>query len=525
MVRRALRARDSTLPAARTATVPAPVGGRNTRDDLAAMPETDAEILDNWFPEGSYVRPRRGVNNHKGVLPGQIESILSYANGATLKLFAACSGTMQDITTAGTTASNSTATSMTGLTNNRWQYVNFGAAGVNVLACVNGADAPRQYDGATWAAMTFASTSIGTATSSQFIGVMEHKQRLFFIQDDTLKFWYMGNTNSYSGTVTSFDLSSLMQMGGELMCLGSWTRDGGAGMDDYAVFVSDRGEAAVFAGTDPGNSSNWTLEGVYRIPAPLSRRSMQKLGGDLLILTELGVLPFSMALSGREPQALLTDKIRDTVADDVSVYRANFGWELKFFPAGHQLFINVPVTAGAYQKQHVMNTGTGAWGSYGEIASRIEANCWEVHNNQLLYGGNTFVRRAETGTNDYGADIQCELKQASSHFGLPGQLKKFNLMRCHMRSDGELPFAFGLNIDFSDVPPSSIPTPTAISWPEWDVATWDDFYWGDNPRPVGTWQAANGLGTYAALRIKGAVNSETIQFIATDYVYEPAGLF
>jgi hypothetical protein len=315
-----------------------------------------------------------------------------------------------------------------------------------------------------------------------------------------------------------------MDLGGQLLCIGSWTRDGGSGMDDLAVFLSDKGQAAVFSGTNPGNSSNWSLQGVYRMPAPLSRRSLQKLGGDLLVLTEAGVLPFSIVLSGIEPQALLTDKIRNIINEDVSSYRANYGWELKYYPAGHKLFLNVPTSEGNRQKQHVMNTNTGAWCSYGEIASRWEANCFEVHDNKLFFGGSTVIRRCETGTNDYGTDVQLELKQASSHFGRPGQLKHFKMMRPHMLSDGELPFSFGLNIDFNDDPPSSIPTPTAIAWPEWDIATWDDYFWGDNPRPISTRQAANGLGTYAALRVKGSINSETIRFYATDYIYEPGGL-
>lgn len=532
-MRRALKFRDGRFASGQTATLPAPVGGRNARDALSAMPKTDAEILDNWFPEATDVRPRPGTNNHVGGLPGQIESIFSYANGNTLKLFAAVSGTFQDISGSATTASNTTATGMTGFTNDRWQGVNFGAGGTNVFIACNGADPPKRYDTSNGWQLQYFTSGCGTATSSEFIDVMEHKERLFFARKDKLEFWYMDNTLDFSGSIQSFPLNAMMPMGGYIMAMGTWTRDGGAGMDDLAVFISNRGEAAVFSGTDPGNSSAWSKVGVFRMPAPLSRRSLEKMGGDLLVLTEAGVLPFSVVLSGIEPQALLTDKanlfltdkIRRAINDDVAVYRNNYGWEIKFFPAGHKLFVNVPVSTGSLQKQHVMNTDTKAWCTYGEFESRLEANCFAIHDNKIYYGGSTYVRRAEYGTSDYGADIQVDLKQAPTHFGYPGRLKKMNLMRPHVLSDGELPLAFGMNMDFNNDPPSSVPTPTAISWPEWDIATWDDYYWGDGPRPFSTRQTANGIGTYAQLRVKGNVNSETIRLIATDFAFQVGGQF
>ena len=46
--------------AAMTVTVPAPVGGLNTRDSLNLMPATDAVRLDNWNPGISALSVREG---------------------------------------------------------------------------------------------------------------------------------------------------------------------------------------------------------------------------------------------------------------------------------------------------------------------------------------------------------------------------------------------------------------------------------------------------------------------------------
>jgi hypothetical protein len=47
---------------ATTASVPAPIGGWNARDSLAAMAPTDAVQLVNWYPTPTDVTMRSGYN-------------------------------------------------------------------------------------------------------------------------------------------------------------------------------------------------------------------------------------------------------------------------------------------------------------------------------------------------------------------------------------------------------------------------------------------------------------------------------
>jgi len=517
-VRTALNPKSATTDRVFASTTPAPIGGWNARDALAAMPIEDAEIMDNWFPMATDVRPRPGSDTYCSGLPGQIESILPYNGGTRLKILVASGGAIYNATTVssnGTIPAGSTIAS--GFSNSRFQAVNFGTAGGQFMMAVNGVDARQIYDGTNWYAATISSsvTTIGTVTN-----LSVYQRRLFYTQSGSLSFAFHHQVNAIGGTIDTFPLASLCRLGGELVAIDTWTRDGGDGMDDYCAFFTSRGEVVVYAGTDPASASSWGLQGVYRIPEPLGKRCTVKFGADLLVLTRSGLLPMSAVLAGQAPQSFVTDKIRNKLTDAVSIYGSYFGWEVKYYPAGPWIVINVPVSEGAYQQQFVMNTQTGAWCRF----LSLNANCFEVYNNNLYFGANTKLIQANVGTNDDGADIQIDVKQAASVYGVPGRLKHFKMFRPIISSDSDLAIAFGINVDFGSLPPDNVPTAVPVDFAVWDVATWDDYYWSGDPSPVGTWQSSGVLGTYGQVRLKGAVNTETIRWMATDLAIEPGGI-
>src|SRR5574337_1259297 len=73
----------------RTASIPAPTGGWNKRDNIADMPETDAVIFRNYFPTASDVMLRLGVENWVLGFSGQVESLMGYQSATASKLFCA----------------------------------------------------------------------------------------------------------------------------------------------------------------------------------------------------------------------------------------------------------------------------------------------------------------------------------------------------------------------------------------------------------------------------------------------------
>src|SRR6185312_16356173 len=112
------------IPASRrqislTATVPAPTGGWNARDPLAAMPPTDAVIMINTFPRTGDVITRNGNVNWVTGMTGPVETLMEYDGGlANPKLFAAANHVFYDVSIAGTVG----VSVASGFTNNRWQY-------------------------------------------------------------------------------------------------------------------------------------------------------------------------------------------------------------------------------------------------------------------------------------------------------------------------------------------------------------------------------------------------------------------
>jgi len=308
------------------ASLPAPVGGWNARDSLANMAPTDAVTLNNLFPGVSSVSLRGGYKKHATGMTGQIESLLVYNAGTNDKMYAVVGGNIYEVTTAGAVG----AAKVTGLSNSRWEFTNITTSGGGYLYAANGVDKPRLFDGTTWTAIDGSSTpAITGVTTTSLIQPTLFKNRMWFIQKDTLKAWYLP-TASVGGAAQVLDLSSVAHLGGTLIAMASWTIDAGYGVDDNLVFVTDQGEIIVYRGTDPSSASTWALIGVWIIGAPISRRCVQKYGGDLLILTLDGLIPFASALqsSRLDPQVALSDKIQGAFAAAARQYKTNFGWGL-----------------------------------------------------------------------------------------------------------------------------------------------------------------------------------------------------
>jgi hypothetical protein len=82
-MRQALRPSPQKQAVARDAIVPVPVGGLNARDALDSMPPTDALVLDNWFPETSYLRLRRGFSTWVTGFSAAVETLMEWDGPAS----------------------------------------------------------------------------------------------------------------------------------------------------------------------------------------------------------------------------------------------------------------------------------------------------------------------------------------------------------------------------------------------------------------------------------------------------------
>lgn len=500
MLNRAQRRQLAGQSKAQPVSVPAPIGGWNTRDALDAMTPTDATVLDNWYPTTGKVTLRKGYSSHAtGVGAGNVDFVAQYHAGSRHKLLAASATNVYDASSSGA------ATSLkSGFTNGQWQHVNFNG----YLIMVNGDDTPQQYDGSSLTDSTITATDV---TVSSLNGIAVFKNRLYLWKTGGQDFWYLG-VNAITGTLTKFPLSRVGQFGGNLVAVATWTLDGGNGIDDYAVFVMSSGEVIVYSGTDPGDANAWSLVGVYHIAEPLGARGIVKEGGDLRIMTTRDYVSLKDVLING--QLGTASKVSGAVVSAAeSVAPLTFGWQALMYRRGGMAIFNVPNTDGTFD-QHVQNLVTKAWCRFTDIPAR----CWGVFAEDLYFGSTDgTVYKADTGNTDGSDAIQGDGRQAWNSFGSAIR-KRLTAVRPVVSSQGGISYEIGVGFDFRDAnvsAASSTPQAGAV----WDVALWDITPWSADSVTEINWRVASGSGQNLSpgLRVAG---KQEISWLRTDFRIE-----
>lgn len=493
--------------------MPAPVAGWNAKDPIAQMGPRDAVILDNFFPLTTEVSLRDGSRDHVTGITGTVETLMDYSTptGANT-IFAAAGSAFYDVTTPGAVG----AAVQTGLTNAQWRYVNFSTAGGSFLYAVNGADDPRLWNGTTWVSINAVSVPAVTGvTTSTLTHINVYARRLWFVQNNTMKVWYLP-VDSIGGAANSIDFASLFSRGGYLMAMGTWTIDSGSGMDDHAVFFTSEGQVAVYQGIDPSTATGFVLVGVYDIGEPVTRNCFVKYGSDLLLICRDGVQPLSAALQSSRvsTKVSITDKIQQAMSDATGTYAASYGWQLQVFPEKNALILNVPVTGG--QQQFVMNTLSGAWCRF----LGWNASCFVQSQSRLYFGTNGKVCEAWTGASDSGVAITGNALASFQYHGGMTQ-KRYTMVRPIITTDSpSVGVLLRLNVDFDIQEPVGSPTFSPSTAATWDSSLWDVGIWSGGFSLRKDWNTIGGIGYCAALYLKVQSNSAQLRWQSVDYVFE-----
>lgn len=506
--------REPGRAASQIVTLPAPVGGWNARDALQAMKKEDAVVLDNIIPDAGRVRLRDGFESHTTGMSGSyIESLMEYAppSGAS-KLFSAAPANVYDVTSAGAVG----AAVLTGKTNGRWQHTMFATAGGNFLCMVNGADGYFTYDGTTW---TDSSASVVGVTAADLININAHMRRLWFIEKNATSLWYLG-PDAITGTATELPVGPLMKLGGSLLAAGSWTNDGGDGMDDKLVIVTTKGEVIVYQGTDPDSAADWGLVGVFKIPEPVGRRCLVKIGGDLGIVTASGIALLSSILQSNassQRKSTITNKIQRAFIEAYQAASGMHGWQIIEYPKQSLVIVNVPVAERATYYQFVVNVDTGGWCRF----TGINANVWGILGDTLYFGGSDgkTYKFGETQS-DNGEAIDWTIQMAFNKCGSPMN-KIFQMVRPLMVATPG--YAPGVQI-LVDYEQSSItvtaPPAAAGGGAEWDISLWDVSFWGTSVEKSRTWQSVSGTGAAASVVLVGSALDATFEFNEVDIMFQ-----
>lgn len=490
MLRQAVTGKPRRAQSSDGATVSAPVGGWNAISPLAKMPPTDAVILDNWIPKPGYVEIRGGSRDYMTGAGDAVESLLVWRGASTGidELFACTSTGVFAITAYG--AAWPAASKV--ITNARVNSANFSNDAGEFLVCVNGADTPFRYNGTNWANLTITGTSGPiTLASSDLIAVATHKSRLYFVEKESLRVWFLA-TNAISGTAQLLDMGPMFRLGGTLQSIAAWSTTYGVNQDDYFVATTDQGEVAVFQGDNPADPDYWTQVGLFQIGLPLGSRSLVKFGGDLLALTSNGVISLNQAVNldrSKQNTVAVTQKIQNAFQVATQQYFANFGWDAVLYERGSLAIYNVPTSELSTSEQYVQNLQTGAWCRF----TGLNAFCWATANDLIFFGAADGVTQWNVGVTDSGTDLVCSALGAFQYFGGPAQ-KSFTMVRPTFNATADVLPAVSVNVDFNLTAPTSVPTVIDNRTTDLSIRS--------------SWAGANGLGFCGAVFVQVTLSVE-----------------
>ena len=515
---------------------PAPSGGMNIYDSLAAMAPNDAIYSYNILPGEYGFRTRKGYREWVTGIGGTdpILTLIPYEGQASAddRLFATTVDGIYDVSS---TANNPTIKfSFSSASGNAGYGVFAGYNndnGDDYLFYADEVNGLHEYDPSTgnWTA----TTAITGVTETNLVFVVEHKNRLWFVERNTSDAWYLA-TGAKAGAATKFALGNKFTRGGHLKGIYKWSLDGGDGIDDLLVFVSSAGEVAIYKGTDPASATTWQSIGTWFVGrVPTSRKIAHIIGGELHILSTYGLISMQDLVNGVDSQKAtgqntIARKITRAIRSDFSrnTSLTSLVWDIVAIPSEGSLALVRPYVAGTTPLQYVFNFTSSAWGYWRGLPITCGAE-WKgtfyfgdgVGNIHYLVSSLDGVARNGTG----GDPVEFSFLTAYSDLGAPGVIKRPHIVHPRFFSDTGVEPAYAVKIlfDYSINEPSlSYETP-GDTGAIWGTATWDSSIWGGSSelfsRPIGV----SGMGYVMALAVKGS--TEDLLTYLDSLVYTETG--
>ncbi len=509
-----IETRKAQQPIAKSRVFNAPISGLFTNKPRNIPAPLTAVVMDNFYPTTRAIELRRGVTKEWTTgYNAPIELMFEYIGSAVPEKFAVCNsaanmnpvilkllaqGGLEVVYRYGTSPDYDDAIAI-----GRVSFVEFGAVGSNFLIAVDGKNKGVVYDGSDWEAFTY--DEIDSANLSY---VWVHNGRVFFIENGSLNAWYLssgvapvadstitnGETTITPDTgATRLPLWGIFQKGGHLIFGGVWSSDSGAGLEDRCVFMTNKGEVAVYSGNDPGNINNWQLNGVYDIGNIISPYGFFHSGGDLTVLTDLGLVPMSAAVYKDPSQfkaSSMSRAIEDALMKATSDNRHG-RWEIARWDSESMLVMSPAIGGPGNDYCYVSNLETGAWTRF----TGWNIRTMRVMDNRLFFGdtdGNIF--ECFSGGDDDGAIIDGRVCFSFDYMESPGAYKSIKAIRpvweCDVAISGNIRVSvasdFSPNFAAYDFAEDSID--------EVELVLWNSALWGTNwvlgPSVVTLWDAS-----------------------------------
>lgn len=506
------RARSRPVP------VIAPIRGLYLDQSPARPADGTAEVLENWIPTDRGARVRGGLQASATTGGDAVTSLFAYNHPSNSALFAATATDVYDMSALDPDTPPAADLSSRGA--GYYSTAQIGTVGGQYLVICNGADAVQHYDGSSWAA-----PSITGVTSSTLSAVWLYRNRLFFVEKDTLNAWYLP-VDSIAGAAQSVSLAGVFQKGGSLLFGATWSLDSGDGLDDKNVFVSTSGEVAIYEGADPSDPADWRLAGRYDIAKPLGINATMQAGGDLLIATVEGIVPLSQVIQ-KDPAAIALSAVSRPIESlwTFEAQRATSPVELlKWSDRG----IGV-VTLPESSRMLIVNLQSGGWG----VATGWVGTCAATFLSKAYIGRSdgSIVAIDETGL-DVDEPFTARYCGGFGDFGSP-DYKVAQMMRGVFYSSGQIEVKASVAVNFMpDDFPSAPPSASEVvseDYLVWDVGNWDEKLWWSSGVEESTtgyttlWLPVSGAGHVVAPQwqiTSGTSTKLNVELVRTDFLFE-----
>lgn len=373
--------------------------------------------------------------------------------------------------------------------------------------------------------------SLGGVDPGNVAFVMAWKNRLWLVERDTARAWFLPLGAVY-GTASPFNFGARFKAGGDLRGLWNWTIDGLSGIDDALVAISGGGDVLVYKGTDPSSSATFGLQGVSFVGAvPAGRRLCTDTGGDLLVMSSIGILPMSKLVVGSvlyDRTQYQTNKISNLFNQAQAATSTMRGWAMRLHPQDAALMVLTPIAPNQPSQQLVMSMVTKGWHQYRDMPVGVCAEAW---NGTLYFGtedGRVCVNDGYvdgvllSDPNSYST-INWSMLSAFSNLGTPTN-KRVQEIRVGITSQGgAVPYqaAARFGFDFNEITGVSA-SPGGGPGSAWDSALWDQAVWGGAYQPQSRVFGGAGMGREVAVAIRGAASSR-MTITGIDVSYDSGG--
>lgn len=505
----------------------APVKGWISAANLAASPKGSAFILENFYPTTTGIKMRSGSKKYGTASTTKpLESGMAYIGSTTREMFGVADGSIFNLTSPAD-PDVAPAADVTGLTNSYVSYANFATSGGNYMSVVNGTDDLQLYDGSTWLAINDTSTpAITGAETSTLSHVNVYKNRQWFVQDGTMNAKYLP-IDSIAGALSTVSLAGVFRNGGALLFTATWSFDAGNGPNEVIVFASTEGEFAVYNGDPAG--TDWGIIGLYDASPPMGKNAHIRVGGDLLVLTAIGLVPIS-AIKNKDPAALALASISRNIQPDwqrEAMTRRTKPWEMVKWTSRNIAYVSCPVIDTTTPPIcFAVNLETGAWSK----VTGWDTQCFILHNDGVYFGTSTgaLIQADVLGSDEGGLIYYLYVGQAD-HLGSIGQSKTVRQVRAVFRTKAAFIPLLSVSVDYQvNLPPYPDAATISDSPGEWDVGEWDVALWDTGLQyytATTMWTSIGATGFVHQPQVQitsGSTASPSAELVAFDTLYESA---